>query len=36
MFNLKDNLNFNYNIIIDIMYIESKVVLHLVDKTIYF
>ena len=35
-FNLKDYLDFNYNIIVDIMYIEGKSVLHPVDKTIHF
>ena len=35
-FTLKDDINFNYNVIIDIMYIGSKPVLHLVDEAIRF
>lgn len=31
-FNLKNNLDFNYNIMIDIMYIENMPVLYLVNK----
>ena len=31
-FTFKDDLNFNYNVNIDIMYIGGKSVLHLVDK----
>lgn len=31
-FTLKDNLDFNYNIIINIIYIEEKTVLYLVDE----
>ena len=36
MFTFKDDLDFNYNIIIDIMYIGGKLVLHLVDEAIRF
>lgn len=36
VFTLKDDLNFNYNVIIDIMYIGGKLVLYLVDETIRF
>lgn len=32
IFTLKDNLDFNYNVIIYIMYIESKRVLYLIDE----
>ena len=35
-FTLKDDLDFNYNVIIDIMYIEGKPVLHLVDEATRF
>ena len=35
-FTLKDILNFNYNVIIDIIYIRGKPVLHLIDKTTRF
>ena len=35
-FTLKDDLDFNYNVIIDIMYIKSKPVLHLVDEATRF
>ena len=35
-FTLKDDLDFNYNVIIDIMYIRSKPVLHLVDEATCF
>ena len=35
-FTLKKNLDFNYNIIIDIIYIEKRPILHLVDKTTQF
>ena len=35
-FTLKDDLDFNYNIIIDIIYIEGKPVLHLVDEATRF
>ena len=35
-FTLKDDINFNYNVIIDIMYIGSKPVLHLVDEATRF
>ena len=36
IFILKNNFDFNYNIIINIMYIKSKLVLYLVNKKIYF
>ena len=32
MFTFKDNLDFNYNVIIDIIYIEGKLILYLIDK----
>ena len=35
-FTLKDDLDFNYNIIVDIMHIEGKPVLHLVDEATRF
>lgn len=35
-FTLQDDVNFNYSIIIDIMYINDKPVLHIVDKAICF
>ena len=35
-FTLKNDLHFNYNVIIDIMYIEGKPVLHLVDEATRF
>ena len=35
-FTLKDDLDFNYNVIIDIMYIGGKPVLHLVDEATRF
>jgi hypothetical protein len=31
-FNLRDDINFNYSIIIDVFYIEGKPVLHVVDE----
>lgn len=36
MFTLKDHLDCNYNIMIDIIYIKDKLVLYLVDKKIHF
>ena len=36
MFILKDDLDFNYNVIIDIMYIGGKPVLHLVHEATRF
>ncbi len=36
IFNFKDDLDFNYNIIIDIMYIGDKPVFHLVDEATFF
>ena len=36
MFNLKDDLDFNYNVIIDIMYIGDKPVFHLVNEATRF
>lgn len=35
-FTLQDNFDFNYYVIIDIMYIENKSVLYLVDEPIHF
>ena len=35
-FTLKDDLDFNYNVIIDIMFIGGKPVLHLVDEATHF
>ncbi|KHJ31224.1 hypothetical protein EV44_g3699 [Erysiphe necator] len=35
-FSLKDDVNFNYTIVIDIMYIEGKEVLHIVDEATRF
>lgn len=35
-FTIKDDINFNYNIIVDILYIESKPVLHIVDDSTRF
>ena len=35
-FTHKDNLDFNYNVIVNIIYIERKPVLHLVDETTQF
>ena len=35
-FTLKENLDFNYNVIVDIIYIERKLVLYLVDEVIRF
>ena len=35
-FTLKDNYDFNYKIIIDVMYINSKPVLHVVDAATVF
>ena len=32
MFILRNNLDFNYNVIIDIMYIKGKPVLYFVNK----
>ena len=31
-FNLREDINFNYSIIVDIMYIDRKPVLHIVDE----
>ena len=35
-FIIKDDIKFNYNVIVDILYIEGKPVLHLIDKTTHF
>ena len=35
-FTLKNDLDFNYNVVIDIMYIEDKLILHLVDEATRF
>ena len=35
-FTFKDDFDFNYNVIVDIMYIEGKPILHLVDELIRF
>lgn len=35
-FTIKDDINFNYNIIVDIMYINSKSIFHIVDEIIRF
>ena len=35
-FTIKDDIDFNYNIIVDILYIESKPVLHIVDEATRF
>ena len=35
-FTLKDNYEFNYKVIVNIMYLDSKLVLHLVDSAIAF
>ncbi len=35
-FTLKEDLDFNYNVIVDIMYIEGKPILHLVDEATRF
>lgn len=35
-FTIKDNIDFNFNIIVNILYIESKPVLHIVDKSTCF
>lgn len=35
-FTIKDDIDFNYNIIVDILYMEGKPVLHLVDETTRF
>ena len=35
-FTLKDNIDFNYNVIINIMYIKGEPVLHFIDKATFF
>ena len=35
-FSLKDHINFNYTIIIDIMYIDGKEILHVIDEATCF
>lgn len=35
-FTLKDDANFNYSILINIMYIDGHLILHVVDMTIRF
>ena len=35
-FIIKNDIDFNYNIIVDILYIESKLKLHIIDKTTCF
>ncbi|KHJ32289.1 hypothetical protein EV44_g3486 [Erysiphe necator] len=35
-FNIKDEINFNYTIVIDIMYIEGKEMLHVIDEATRF
>jgi len=35
-FTIKDDIEFNYNIVVDIFYIESKSVLHIVDEATRF
>ena len=35
-FNLRDELNFNYSFIVDVMYIDGKPVLHVVDEATRF
>ena len=35
-FTLKDDHEFNYKVIVDIMYIDSKLVLHLIDSATAF
>ena len=35
-FTLKDNHEFNYEVIVNIMYLDSKLVLHLVDSATAF
>jgi hypothetical protein len=35
-FILRDDVNFNYSIIVDIMYIDNNLILHVVDETTRF
>ena len=35
-FNLKDDYNFNFEVIIDVMYLDGKPVLQVVDTAIFF
>jgi hypothetical protein len=35
-FNLKDNYEFNYSVIIDVIYLDSKLVLHVIDVFTFF
>ncbi len=35
-FILKDDVNFNYSVIVDVMYIENHLILHVVDDVIRF
>jgi hypothetical protein len=35
-FSLKDNYEFNYSIVIDIMYLNSKLILYVIDVFIFF
>ena len=35
-FTLRDDYNFNYEIIVDVMYLDNKPVLHVVDTAIVF
>jgi hypothetical protein len=33
---LQDDINFNYSIIINIIYINSKLILHIINKATHF
>ena len=35
-FIIKDDVDFNFNVIVNILYITNKSVLHVIDKTIHF
>jgi hypothetical protein len=35
-FTLRDDVNFNYSVIVDVMYIENSSILHVIDETTRF
>ena len=36
VFIIKNDVDFNFNLIVDIFYINNKSIFHVIDKTIYF
>ncbi len=35
-FTLRDDVNFNYSVIVDVMYVENSLILHVIDETTRF